>query len=135
MILFKTNHWPLVLVSLIFLCHCGGSGGTGDSEANAVLGPLVETEWGGHRGNPEQGRLLAMDACSACHVVDGSGKALPGAPPFSETAARNDLTTDFLRRWLKNPLAVKPGTQMPILGLSDRDIEHYIAYLYSLRSQ
>jgi cytochrome c oxidase subunit 2 len=36
---------------------------------------------------------------------------------------------DFLRKWLKDPQAVKPGTQMPNLGLSDGDIESLLAFL------
>jgi cytochrome c2 len=34
-----------------------------------------------------------------------------------------------LRKWLKDPAAMKPSTQMPNLGLSDEDIEDLIAFL------
>jgi cytochrome c oxidase subunit 2 len=38
---------------------------------------------------------------------------------------------DFLRSWLKDPAAVRPGTQMPKLRLSAEEIEALIAFLVS----
>ncbi len=45
-----------------------------------------------------------------------------------------DLTTmtfdpAFLRDWLENPAAMRPGTEMPALGLDDSEIEALIAFL------
>jgi len=131
--IINTNHWPQALVLFLLVLGNCSEPGTNQTEANAVLLPAYETDWGPLQGNPEVGLLLAKRTCSTCHIVDGMGKALSTAPPFTQTAARPDMQADYLRRWLKNPLAIKPGTQMPILGLSDRDIEHYIAYLHSLK--
>lgn len=43
------------------------------------------------------------------------------------------MSADNLRRWLKDPPAVKPGSRMPNLKLSDQDITDLVAYLQTLR--
>ena len=46
-------------------------------------------------------------------------------------AAPNTPTT--LRLWIKNPDAIKPGSKMPAMGLSDQDLDAVTAYLETLR--
>ena len=38
-----------------------------------------------------------------------------------------------LAAWIRDPQAIKPGTRMPDLGLSDSQIGQLVAYLDSLR--
>jgi len=38
-----------------------------------------------------------------------------------------------LKRWLRNPQAVKPGNDMPNLNLSEADIDAIAAYLENLK--
>ena len=72
--------------------------------------------------------LFVAKGCATCHhhaAVAGSGALGEGVP---------DLTTyrwnaDYLRAWLKDPSAVKPGTDMPTLGLKPDEIEALIAFL------
>jgi cytochrome c2 len=72
--------------------------------------------------------LFLAKGCATCHhhaAVAGSGGMGEGVP---------DLTTyrwnaDYLRSWLKNPSAVKPGTDMPMLDLKQEEIEALIAFL------
>ena len=78
----------------------------------------------------EMGRILFRDkGCVTCHVnrrVEGqTGVIQFGAPDLSGYS--NDA--DFLRRWLRNPSEVRPGTQMPKLPLTEADIEYLIAFL------
>jgi cytochrome c1 len=40
---------------------------------------------------------------------------------------------DDLKRWIMNPPALKPGTAMPNLGLSDDDATKIVAFLETLR--
>jgi cytochrome c oxidase subunit 2 len=42
-------------------------------------------------------------------------------------------THQMLRLWIKNPDAIKPGSKMPAMGLSDRDADSIAAYLETLR--
>ncbi len=39
------------------------------------------------------------------------------------------LTSEFLHTWLKDPSKVRPGTQMPTLGLSDQEIDALAVFL------
>ena len=72
--------------------------------------------------------LFSAKGCITCHhhaAVAGSGALGEGNP---------DLTTyrwsdEYLRRWLHDPAAVKPGTAMPNLGLKSDEIEALIAFL------
>ena len=89
--------------------------------------------WSNIPGDAEQGLAKAKVLCSACHIVGGAGNVLPGAPPLEESAVADHVNPDYLRKWLKDPAAIKPGTIMPNLGLADRDIENLIAYMHALR--
>lgn len=91
---------------------------------------------------PEQkGRALFVSkGCVACHTVEG----VPGAtgkvgPDLTTIASRPQIagvvenTPDNLKRWLKNPPALKPGTAMPNLGLTDEEVENLVAFLLTLK--
>ena len=79
-------------------------------------------------GSAGRGATLFRDkGCADCHPhaeVAGSGR-VPIGPPL--TSYRNDPA--ILRRWLTDPAAIKPGTKMPTLGLSDGEIADLIAFL------
>jgi len=55
--------------------------------------------------------------CVACHALGGKGGAV--GPALDGVASR--YTTEKLHTWLADPQAVKPGTAMPNLGLSEAD--------------
>jgi len=42
-------------------------------------------------------------------------------------------TADILRLWIENPDAIKPGSLMPPMQLSDRDLTALVGYLETLR--
>jgi len=84
--------------------------------------------------------LFNQRGCIACHAIDGTAWQAAIGPNLTDFGARHtiaagilDNTPENLARWLRNPQEVKPGNKMPILGLSDDDIEAISAYLYSLR--
>jgi cytochrome c1 len=41
-------------------------------------------------------------------------------------------TPENLARWIVNPVAMKPDTKMPALGVSDQEARDLAAFLYSL---
>ncbi|MES2323196.1 MAG: c-type cytochrome [Pseudomonadota bacterium] len=92
-------------------------------------------------GNAEQGRrLIAQFQCGACHAIPGVSEAAGGAGPAlrgfgrrSYIAGRIPNLPDPLTRWLVNPPAMKPGTLMPAMGISESDARHMAAYLYTLQ--
>jgi cytochrome c len=86
--------------------------------------------------------LIAQKGCGGCHTVPG----VPGAngvigPNLAGVASRTTIAggavpnngPDDLKRWILNPPAVKPGTPMPNLGLSDDDATKIVAYLETLK--
>jgi cytochrome c oxidase subunit 2 len=46
-------------------------------------------------------------------------------------AAEN--TMENLRLWIQNPDAIKPGSLMPAMKLSDEDLDALVRYLETLR--
>ena len=44
-----------------------------------------------------------------------------------------DNNVDNLKKWLKDPPAVKPGTVMPNLNLSQSEIDSLVAFLQTLK--
>ncbi len=62
--------------------------------------------------------------CNDCHTILGIGGYY--APELTRVMDRRDEA--WLRRFLKNPAAAKPGTTMPDQRLSDADVEALIAF-------
>lgn len=84
-------------------------------------------------------------ACSGCHTIDGlsvNGVQALGTkgPNLTHLESRLyfagdtfQLTDANLHSWLENPPAMKPGVDMPDLGLTQGEISDLIAYLDTLR--
>jgi cytochrome c oxidase subunit 2 len=92
-------------------------------------------------GSPAaQGRqVFTSQACVGCHAVRGVAGGQLG-PDLTHFGSRRTIaggmlpnTPSSLARWLKNPPAVKPGSLMPDVGLSDAEVTALVAYLVSLR--
>lgn len=66
--------------------------------------------------------------CMACHSLGGVGQKI--GPAFDGVA--NRYTAAQLDAWLKDPQAVKPGTQMPNLGLDDDTRGKLVTWLMTL---
>lgn len=72
---------------------------------------------------------LAKTVCISCHAVGGRGGVV--GPAFDGQGTRR--TAEWLEAWLENPQAVKPGTAMPNLNLSETDRAALVAWLSSLQ--
>jgi|FLOH01.1.fsa_nt_gi nitric oxide reductase subunit C len=66
--------------------------------------------------------------CAGCHSVGGKGGNV--GPSLDGVSARFDA--DYLRKWVSDPQAVKPGTTMPTLGLKGENLDEIVEYLGSL---
>jgi cytochrome c len=116
----------------------GKSGGTANQlgvlASAAVLVP----------GSPEAdgAMIIANKPCVGCHTIPG----IPGAtgtvgPNLGGVASRpkiaggavNNSGPDDLKKWILNPPALKPGTAMPNLGLTDDEATKIVAYLETLK--
>jgi cytochrome c oxidase subunit 2 len=84
--------------------------------------------------------LFATGPCAACHTVRGTPARASLGPDLTHLASRstlaagslpNDIAT--LHAWVVDAPALKPGTQMPPLGMfSGGDLHALVAYLRSL---
>lgn len=63
--------------------------------------------------------------CVACHSLGGQGGNV--GPALDDVGQRLDAPA--LTRWLHDPAAVKPGTKMPKLPLTDAQIDELAAFL------
>lgn len=92
-------------------------------------------------GDVDRGKqLFAARACIACHVAPGvAGASGSIGPNLTGFAARPQIaevvpnTRENLRQWLRDPAALKPGTQMPSLQLNDQEADDLSAFLETLR--
>jgi cytochrome c oxidase subunit II len=94
-------------------------------------------------GDPALGaQLVQQKGCGACHTIPG----IPGAngtigPNLGGVASRNRIAggavpnngPNDLKAWIINPPALKPGTIMPNLGLTDQEATNIVAYLETLK--
>ena len=67
--------------------------------------------------------------CVACHSLGGSGGVV--GPALDGVGNRYDQA--YLNKWLSDPQAVKPGTAMPKLPLSDSEIQELVTFLNGLK--
>ncbi len=74
--------------------------------------------------------------CGLCHTIDGVSTGNQG-PNLTHIASQpyDGLPNDpaFLRRWIKDPTAIRPSTLMPNLGLTDAQVNAVVAYLESMK--
>lgn len=88
----------------------------------------------------EEGQALLMSkGCIACHRIDGTPAAGVLGPDLSHVGSRRTIAAGILEnnrenmiRWIRDPKAVKPGTTMPTLDLTDEELRALADYLGSL---
>ena len=153
-----TRPGPLVLILVVLAAGLlalsftpwGRSSAAGDAPAAVVeaapqpmIAPVAAPTAEPTPTMAERGRtLFTIKGCAACHQHDGllaerltyNGGVLLVIQPQSHSSGPPDLThyqpdPDFIRTWLKDPQALRPGTQMPNLGLKEAEIEALLAFL------
>jgi cytochrome c oxidase subunit 2 len=88
----------------------------------------------------DQGRrIFQATACVNCHAVSGTAAGQFG-PDLTHLMSRDTIaagaapnTRENLRAWLQNPDSIKPGSLMPAMQLSDKDLDAVTDYLETLR--
>ena len=85
-------------------------------------------------------RIFESTACVNCHAVTGTSAKGRFGPDLTHLMSRDTIaagaapnTPQMLRRWIKDPDAIKPGSKMPAMGLSDHDVDAVATYLETLR--
>ena len=84
--------------------------------------------------------VLLASQCIGCHTIGGTAAAGQVGPNLTHLQSRGFIaggvlqnTPDNLRAWITDPQAIKPGSQMPSLGLSAEQVNSLVAYLTTLR--
>jgi cytochrome c oxidase subunit 2 len=84
--------------------------------------------------------VFLSTACINCHAVSGTEATGQFGPDLTHLMSRDTIasgiapnTVDNLRAWIRDPESLKPGSRMPAMKLSDRELDSVTAYLASLR--
>ncbi len=80
-------------------------------------------------------------ACVGCHTVKGTTAGGKVGPELTHVAGKKSIAggvlspvnEENLTKWISNPPAVKPGTQMPNLGLSQEQVHDIVQWLLTLK--
>lgn len=158
-----TGKAKAAVVAVGLLVAGGGTDGVLEARAGSqalvpfrVQGDAILLPLGGHRGDPERGRRIALDRrignCIACHALPGPDARFAGeiGPRLAGVGAR--LSEGQIRLRVVDQSRVNPETVMPPYYRIDRlndvasayrgqpvltaaQIEDVVAYLASLRDQ
>jgi len=85
-------------------------------------------------------RVFETTSCINCHTVAGTNANGRFGPDLTHLMSRATLasgaalnTPANLKLWIRDPDAIKPGSLMPAMKLSDADLDAVTAYLETLR--
>ncbi len=75
--------------------------------------------------------LFIAKGCIVCHQNNRARYSQRGlvAARIGPDLSKVQLPRDYLRTWLRDPSKVKPGTEMPTLGLSENEIDALVVFL------
>jgi cytochrome c oxidase subunit II len=85
-------------------------------------------------------QVFEHTACINCHTVSGTAADGRFGPDLTHLMTRTTIaagaaenTPANLRLWLQDPDAIKPGSLMPAMKLSDADLDAVVSYMETLR--
>jgi len=85
-------------------------------------------------------RIFETTACVNCHTVQGTMANGRFGPDLTHLMSRDTIasgaapnTKEQLRLWVHEPDAIKPGSLMPAMMLTDKELDALMAYLESLK--
>ena len=84
-------------------------------------------------------RVFNATACINCHAIAGTAAQGRFGPDLTHLMSRETIAAGVvrnaaadLRRWVQNPAAIKPGSLMPSMNLTDKELDEVTAYLLTL---
>jgi len=85
-------------------------------------------------------RVFESNACMNCHTVKGTAATGVFGPDLTHLMSRGTIasgaaenTPEKLRLWIQKPDAIKPGSLMPAMQLTNTDLDAVVSYLQTLR--
>jgi cytochrome c oxidase subunit II len=133
----------------VFLGQCAQYCGTQHAKMLlrvSVDGPEEFASWVRAQQKPAEAgaiagrRVFETNACMNCHSVAGTPANGRFGPDLTHLMSRVTIaagaaknTHDNLRLWIKDPSAIKSGSLMPAMKLSDADLDAVVSYMETLR--
>src|SRR2546422_5031545 len=84
--------------------------------------------------------VFETTACLNCHAITGTNGTGRFGPDLTHLMSRRTIASGAaensaqnLRLWIQNPDAIKPGSLMPAMKLSDADLDALVRYLETLQ--
>src|SRR5438445_11554024 len=85
-------------------------------------------------------RVFERTACLNCHAINGTNGTGRFGPDLTHLMSRRTIASgaaennsQSLRLWIQNPDAIKPGSLMPAMKLSDAELDALVHYLETLQ--
>jgi cytochrome c oxidase subunit II len=85
-------------------------------------------------------RVFETTACINCHAIKGTAANGRFGPDLTHLMSRRTIasgaaenTTEKLRLWIQKPDAIKPGSLMPAMQLTDAELDAVVRYLETLQ--
>ena len=85
-------------------------------------------------------RVFETTACINCHAIGGTAANGRFGPDLTHLMSRRTIasgaaenTPENLRLWIQKPDALKPGSLMPAMQLTDNDLDALVRYLETLK--
>lgn len=85
-------------------------------------------------------RVFERTACLNCHAINGTNGTGRFGPDLTHLMSRRTIASGAaennaqnLRLWIQNPDAIKPGSLMPAMKLSDTELDALVRYLETLQ--
>jgi len=85
-------------------------------------------------------RIFETTSCVNCHAVSGTVADGRFGPDLTHLMSRDTIASgaapnnrENLRAWIQDPDSIKPGSLMPAMQLSEKDMDALTAYLLTLR--
>jgi cytochrome c oxidase subunit 2 len=143
--------WIEPMETGVYLGQCAQYCGT--QHAKMLLRVYVETraafdDWIARQQRPAEidetvavgRRIVQRTSCVNCHTIAGTAANGRFGPDLTHVMSRDTIasgvapnTRENLRRWIRNPDDIKPGSRMPAMNLTERELDAVTAYLASLR--
>ncbi len=135
----------------VYLGQCAQYCGT--QHAKMLLRVYVDSrerfnQWVAQESQPAQAgddastgrKIFETTACINCHTISGTIADGRVGPDLTHLMSRETIasgaalnTPANLRLWIENPEAIKPGSLMPAMKLSDQDVDALTRYMETLR--
>lgn len=84
-------------------------------------------------------RVFESTACINCHAVEGTVADGRFGPDLTHLMSRETIasgaaanTATNVRQWIQNPEAIKPGSMMPAMNLTEKELDDVTSYMLTL---